>query len=51
MEMWNELLEEMLELVNEIIDTCDQSCTLQVATDVGPRTSTEDTAIPHVSLL
>ena len=51
MEMWNELLEEMLDFVNEIIDSYDQSFTLEVTTDVDPRTSTEDTAIPHVSLL
>ena len=52
MEMWDELLEEMLDFVNEIIDCYDQfAFTLEVTTDFGPRTSTEDTAILHVSLL
>ena len=50
--MWNELLEEMLDFVNEIIGSYDQfPFTFKVSTDVDPRTSTEDTAIPHVSLL
>ena len=41
--MWNELLVKMLDFFNEIINS--------YSTDVDPRTSTEDTAIPHVSLL
>ena len=54
--MWNELLKEMLELVDEIFDSYmymyDQfPFMLEVTTDVDPRTSTEDTVIPHVSLL
>ena len=50
--MWNELLKEMLDLVNEIIHSYDQfPFTLEVTTDLDPRTSTEDTAIPHVRLL
>ena len=42
--MWNELLNVMLDL--QLVPF-----TLEVTTDVGPRTSTEDTVIPHVSLL
>ena len=46
--MWDELLNELLNvmLVLQLVPF-----TLEVTTDVDPRTSTEDTAIPHVSLL
>ena len=53
--MWNELLNELLNVTLDLqlvgVNYDQFAFTLEVTTDVDPRTSTEDTAIPHVSLL
>ena len=50
--MWNELLNELLnDLQLVVFDSLQAPFTREVTPDVDRRTSTEDTAIPHVSLL
>ena len=53
--MWNELLDELLNVMLDLqlfgISYDQFPFTLEVTAEVDPRTSSEDTAIPHVSLL
>ena len=50
--MWNELLEEMLDLLLVGINYDQFPFTLEVTAEVDPRTCSEDTAIPQeVSVL
>ena len=48
MDIWNELLEEMLDFIEEIIEYNYQfAFTLEVTTEVDPLTFSKDTAIPQ----